>query len=124
MNPSTLRRKILVLLLGSALVASTAVAADLRSPAFPRPLQLLSQGTSSLLGRLVSLLGNVWEKEGCSIDPYGLNGKNGCGLDPYGLSGNGQLQGEAGCSIDPYGLCVNGQSTGEAGGSADPYGGR
>lgn len=114
MNPSTLRRKILALLLGSALVASTAVAADLRSPAFQRPLQLLSQGTSSLLERLARLLGNVWEKEGCSIDPYGL-------------SGNGQGNSKNGCSIDPYGLCVSGQSThnsqaAENGGSLDPYG--
>jgi hypothetical protein len=126
MSPSTFRRKILVLLLGTALVASAAEAADLESPGFPRPLQLLSQGTQGLLDRLASLLSTFWEKEGGSLDPYGVPGngqaqeKNGCTIDPYGAPGNGQ---EAGCSLDPYGLCVNGQSgAGENGGSLDPYG--
>jgi hypothetical protein len=134
MSPSTFRRKILVLVLGAALVATAAAAADLESPALPRPLQLLSQGTQGLLERLASLLGSFWAKEGGSIDPYGAPGngqapamsqdgrneKTGPGLDPYGVPGNGQ---ENGCSLDPYGLCVNGQSgAGESGGSIDPYG--
>ena len=104
MNSSTWRRKIIVLLLGSALVATATAAADLRSPAFRPPL-LPSQGTPGLLECVAAFLGIFWEKEGGSIDP------------------NGQATGagEEGGSLDPYG-----QSTGagEEGGSLDPNGGR
>lgn len=105
MSPSTFRRKIIVLLLGTALVASATAAADLRSPAYPRPLQFLSQGTPGLLERVAALLGIVWEKEGATIDPYGQS----------------TSAGDNGGSADPYG-----QSTGasENGGSPDPNGGR
>jgi hypothetical protein len=142
MSSSTRWRKIVVLLLGAAFVASAAAAADLRKPAVPGPVEIFSQAAQTLLGRLAGLVSSLWDKEGAGADPYGVpgNGKAGAGLDPYGNPGNqkagpgmdpygARSSDKEGSSLDPYGLCVNGQCSGgpqqvpsPEGPGLDPYG--
>ena len=62
------------------------------------------------------VLAQVWEKEGCRIDPDGLcvpeapvNTKAGCLIDPNGRClPPVPATTEAGCYIDPFGRCASG----------------
>jgi hypothetical protein len=62
---------------------------------------------------LWSLLERVWEKEGCSIDPYGqcatepVTPKIGCSIDPFGRClPEPMIAPKAGCRLDPNGQCL------------------
>ncbi len=93
MSSSILRRLIVVLAL-CAFLGSPAT-----SLAGPRSAARFSEDrtvSASLLSRLWNAVVRAWEKEGCSIDPYGR-----CLTDT-------QDSADAGCSIDPYGRCLPG----------------
>lgn len=87
------------------------------------PHRAMSVRAESWLGELSplvwlrSLLERVWEKEGCSINPFGrcvtepvVTPKNGCLIDPNGRClPASTTPTDNGCSIDPYGRCLGGQ---------------
>lgn len=79
------------------------------------PLRGAGRVTASL-DWLWRALAQVWEKEGCSLDPFGrcapeapVNTKEGCFIDPFGrcLTPSPTTT-EAGCYIDPFGRCASG----------------
>lgn len=101
MSSSSLRCKVIVLLLCALLTASGAFAA-------PVPLEILN--------RAWGLFTSLWSKTGCSIDPNGHYApepqKTGCHIDPNGGCVAGAVpwsaapeQAETGCGIDPSGHC-------------------
>ena len=86
-----LSRRVLTLLLVTALAATTALA---QSPteAF-QPLRPALSDSGDLFAHLWSLLARPWTKNGCELDPDGrcltkgsraAAGDNGCELDPSG----------------------------------------
>jgi hypothetical protein len=109
MSSSILRRLIVVLALG-AFLGSPAI-----SLAGPHSTARFSEERAAdlpLLSRLWNAVVRAWEKEGCSIDPYGRCVKNiqesaeaGCSIDPYGRC---LQKSDNGCSIDPFGRCIPG----------------
>ena len=100
MSSSILRRLIVVLALCAFLGAPATSLAGPRSVA----ARFSEDRTVNvpLLSRLWNAVVSVWEKEGCSIDPYGRCApKSQATPDSQNLS-------DAGCSIDPYGRCLPG----------------
>jgi len=104
-------RRILTLLLVTALAATTALA---QSPtgAF-QPLRPALSDSGDLFARLWSLLARPWTKNGCEVDPNGrcltkgsrpVAGDNGCELDPSGVRCPATTKN--GCSVDPSGRCL------------------
>ena len=104
-------RRILTLLLVTALAATTALA---QSPtAAFQPLRPALSDSGDLFGRLLSLLGRPWTKNGCEFDPSGrcltkgsrpVTLDNGCEFDPNG--GRCPATTKNGCGIDPSGRCL------------------
>jgi hypothetical protein len=92
MSSSILRRLIVVLALCAFLGAPATSLAGPRSAARFSEDRTVS---ASLLSRLWNAVVRAWEKEGCTIDPYGR-----C-LDSLEKADNG-------CSVDPYGRCIGG----------------
>lgn len=87
------------------------------------PLALEASPRAGAAGRAAAsfdwlwrVLAQVWEKAGCSLDPFGLcmpeapaNPKAGCLIDPNGRClPPVPAPTEAGCSIDPFGRCASG----------------
>jgi hypothetical protein len=115
MSEPIVRRLIAVLAL-SALLGSPAT-----SLAGPRPAARHSRTRAAAqapLSWLWNALVSVWEKEGCSADPYGRcvtvsqpTTDAGCLIDPNGrcITITPQKKADAGCSADPYGRCLPGQ---------------
>lgn len=78
----------------------------------------LAYAAPNALTRLWSLLIEIWQGNGCIIDPYGgcstgqgtSNTDNGCILDPHGACSTAQSTSatDNGCGIDPYGGCTPG----------------
>jgi hypothetical protein len=110
-----------------ALALLTAGAAS-ALPLGPRPLSA-QDGSSSFaavwdwLSSLAGGLGTLWEQEGSSMDPNGLN-KAGSQMDPDGLNAAG-CPGDAGSQMDPDGASGRCSATGtslEAGSQMDPDG--
>jgi hypothetical protein len=97
MSSLALRRKFLVLLLATALVAPWASAAG----AEPRTARKAdSPASHDLLARAWSLLTSLWSDEGCNIDPSGR-------CVPAAVQGaQPKLDADTGCAIDPNGLCI------------------
>ena len=90
-------RRLIVVLALSALFGSPATSLA----AAPRPAARHSRAQTTAknpLSRLWNSLVRVWEKEGCSADPYGR-----CTPITPPQTAN------AGCSADPYGHCLPGQ---------------
>jgi hypothetical protein len=90
-----------------------------------------------LFARVWSFLSSAWKKNGCELDPNGLQESipgapvatdNGCELDPNGrcLAGkSAPLPSDNGCHIDPDGRCLSVQSVplpAESGCHIDPNG--
>jgi hypothetical protein len=106
-----LSRRVLTLLLVTTLAATTALA---QSPtAAFQPLRPALSDSGDLFGRLLSLLGRPWTKNGCEVDPSGrcltkgsrpVAGDNGCEVDPSG--GRCPATTKNGCELDPNGRCV------------------
>ena len=92
MSHNTFRRLSIVLALSAFLGTPLA---SLAAPhrAMPGRAEIRLNELSPLTW-LWSLLERAWEKEGCSIDPYGR-----CLPEPVTAPKNG-------CSIDPYGRCL------------------
>jgi hypothetical protein len=109
MSSSILRRLIIVLTLG-AFLGSPAI-----SLAGPHSTARFSEERTAdlpLLSRLWNAVVRAWEKEGCTIDPYGRcvnvpldSGDAGCMIDPNGRC---LQKSDNGCSIDPFGRCIPG----------------
>jgi hypothetical protein len=106
-----LSRRVLTLLLVTALAATTALAQP-PTGAF-QPLRPALSDSGDLIARLWSLLGRPWTKNGCGLDPSGrcltkgsspVAGDNGCGIDPSG--GRCPATTKNGCSVDPNGRCL------------------
>jgi len=96
MNSPSLRRKVVLFLLLTTLVAAPWAAAGPRWESPPTGKLAFSQ-VLELLSRAWTRLMDVRTKEGCGIDP---NGEEGCGIDPDGFS---PVQADSGCGIDPDG---------------------
>jgi hypothetical protein len=111
MSSSILRRLIVVLALCAFLGAPATSLAGPRSSARFSEDRTVS---ASLLSRLWNAVVSAWEKEGCTIDPYGrcapksqTTTDNGCTIDPFGRClTDTQDSADAGCSADPYGRCL------------------
>jgi hypothetical protein len=112
MNRPSLRRTLFLLLLTATLVTQGAGAADL-GPATSSHQAGASLAPLNFLDQIWSLLTGFWNKEGCILDPSGLqsmggtgSGEAGCILDPSGLCAAATpVQGEEGCILDPNGRC-------------------
>jgi hypothetical protein len=92
-----------------ALVLVALLGAPLTSSAAPRRAGLLGERSvsSGLFTWLWELLGGVWAKEGCMIDPFGRYSENGCLIDPNGSPATSLEQTpKNGCRIDPDGVTV------------------
>jgi len=99
MSSSILRRLILVLALCAFLgVPATSLARPYAAARFSEDRTV----SASLLSRLWNAVVSVWEKEGCSIDPYGR-----C-MPKSQTTPDSQNSADAGCSIDPFGRCTTG----------------
>jgi hypothetical protein len=105
---SSLRRKIVPLILAVTLTASWA-GARAGHPQAPTAVSLLER-----LGRAWSLLASAWGKTGCHIDPSGgcanaVETDEGCNIDPNGLcakaADSSPRRTDTGCNIDPDGRC-------------------
>jgi hypothetical protein len=98
-----------VLVLGLALGASQASAAQVQREPIPRGLK--PDTHSIILERLGSLLMSLWSKAGCKIDPLGncvastTSTDTGCGIDPLGRCAASTPTGDTGCTIDRWGGC-------------------
>jgi hypothetical protein len=106
-----LSRRVLTLLLVTAL-AATAALAQPTTGAF-HPLRPALSDSGDLFARLWSLLAQPWRKNGCSVDPNGrclpkgsraVTLDNGCDVDPNG--GRCPATTKNGCGIDPDGRCL------------------
>lgn len=108
MTPSS--RKALVVLV-ALLLATTAVSAEPRSGARPRPARTGAWSPMESFSGFWSVLASFWTKNGCQVDPDGrcLPTKNGGQADPNGLCLSGQCPTmilDNGCSADPNGSCA------------------
>lgn len=121
MQTVTLRRTLLVLALGTALLLPGSAMA---APGQPSPSAAGASGPSLLQG-LWGWLAALWDEAGALIDPFG--NREGAEIDPYG-DRLVPLWGEEGAEIDPFG---NHSSTPasppatdqqEAGAEIDPFG--
>jgi hypothetical protein len=106
MSIASLRRVVALSLLGLILAAPGAWAAEARMPDQPWQAARLAEAARGFLGLFWGTLTSVWEKNGATIDPNGVNGPgnglagdNGATIDP---SGDG-LIGNEGATIDPNG---------------------
>ncbi|HKI03232.1 MAG TPA: hypothetical protein VKK31_14740 [Thermoanaerobaculia bacterium] len=94
MSTSSLRRKVLVLLLlASVLAAPGAFAGPRRPVKSPEPVP------RALVSRAWSFLASLWSKTGCNIDPDGR-----C-IGDAGKLPLPQDHADTGCQIDPNGRC-------------------
>ena len=93
MSSSILRRLIVVLALGALLGSpATSLAKPYAAARFSEDRMV----SVPLLSRLWNAVVSVWEKAGCSIDPFGR------------CVPNSQTTTDNGCSIDPFGRCTTG----------------
>jgi hypothetical protein len=99
------------------LAAALPLAGAQQSATSPRPAATLEAAPAGLWTFVWRAVHSLWNKGGCSIDPYGrcLPGApqqidGGCRLDPYGrcMPGSTTPQLDGGCSADPYGICLHG----------------
>ena len=106
MTPSS--RKALVVLV-ALFLATTAVSAEPRPGARPRPARTVAFSPVESFSGFWSVLASFWTKNGCSVDPSGscLPTKNGCSVDPDGRC----LPIKNGCSLDPNGRCLPAATT-------------
>jgi hypothetical protein len=97
-SPSLRRSTALALFLTLVLAASGPLAGkQQRAGDSPRPTVSHSQAVhDSLWSSFWSFVTGLWNKAGCSLDPYGL-----CRPEPSDPVSDG----DAGCSLDPYGHC-------------------
>jgi hypothetical protein len=111
MQTVTLRRTVLALVLGAALLAPGVAFA---APAAPEPVAARPGLFQGLWGWLTAF----WSGAGAEIDPFG---------NPGGVVA---VWGEAGADIDPFGSRSAGAAPsagtdhGDAGSAIDPFGGR
>jgi hypothetical protein len=109
MSGKTLRRKIAVLAV-LALLAVSWAEAGVRG-GFPSHAAAPAVSWSLLLERLWILLTGNLAKNGCSLDPNGVNcphsqsPENGCTIDPNGACVPATPTADNGCSLDPSGQC-------------------
>lgn len=110
-----LTRMVLVLLL-SSIFAATVVQAQAPSTSI-RPRHITESAPFEIFDRLLKLLAQPWNKNGCEADPNGrcLKAKNGCELDPNGRC----VAAKNGCQVDPDGRCLAAKN----GCQVDPSGG-
>ena len=105
MSSKSLSRKITLLLLGVTLATPWAEAARPRVTS-TQPEKVFVYQSIELLGQAWMVLTQLWDKEGCQIDPNGrcittpMSGPTntadeGCRIDPSGS--------DEGCHIDPNG---------------------
>ncbi len=91
-------------------LATTAVSAEARSGARPRPARTVAANSMESFSGFWSVLASFWTKNGCSVDPDGrcLPTKNGCSADPSGrcLPAATTTTLDNGCSADPNGSCA------------------
>lgn len=101
----SLRKVLVILLLGFTAGASSAATSRLGSEAPPRELKGTASSTFGFLHPLWGFFTSFWIKAGCGIDPLGgCAGGNGFSLGaPQGEDTN------EGCRIDPLGGCGSGQ---------------
>jgi|SRR6202035_1873807 len=99
MSVSSLRRTLIVLLLGSFLGAPWAAAVERRPAPTPRGQAASSAAKPSVPARLWGFLVSLWSDEGCGLDPSGSCKGS---LIPT------QIHSDAGCGIDPDGSCKGG----------------
>ena len=119
MPSPSLRRKIVVLLLGAVLTVSWSLAAAPRH-VVPSHAVVASPAPAPFLGRLWTFLTSVWGTEGCRIDPDGRcvaspspglakPAETGCRIDPDGClttrTASPVSPAEEGCHLDPDGRC-------------------
>jgi hypothetical protein len=90
-------RAIIVFVLAAVILSAPLASAAPIRPAKPRVER-------SLLSSIGDLLAVVWQKAGCSVDPWGT--KAGARMDPLGDPQPENL--DAGCGIDPLGGCRSG----------------
>ena len=96
MSTSSMRRKVLVLLLLSAVLAAPGAFAGHR-PQKPRAVNRAEPAPLALVSRAWTLLTSLWSKTGCQIDPSGR-----CASDPVQQP---LPTADIGCNIDPNGGC-------------------
>jgi len=96
MSTSSMRRKVLVLLLLSAVLAAPGAFAGHR-PQKPRAVNRAEPVSLALVSRAWTLLTSLWSKTGCQIDPSGS-----CVSGP---TQQPRPTTDAGCNIDPNGGC-------------------
>jgi len=96
MSTSSMRRKVLALLLLSAVLAAPGAFAGHRLQR-PRPVDRAELVPLALVSRAWTLLTSLWSKTGCHIDPNGS-----CVSDPVQQP---LPTADIGCNIDPNGGC-------------------
>lgn len=92
------RRKLVLLLLGSALAFPWAAVASPQADSPPRR-EANAAAVSDLLGSLWGLFLSAWDDRGCDIDPNSAC-TSGPAADPAPT-----LESDRGCHIDPSGAC-------------------
>ena len=98
MSSSILRRLIVVLALCAFLgIPATSLAGPHSAARFSEDRTV----SASLLSRVWDAMVSVWEKEGCTIDPYGR-------CAPKSQATTDDQKSDAGCMIDPNGRCALG----------------
>lgn len=101
MLTASFRRKILLLLLVTALTTPWTVSAAGPQAESPRSVHAVEE-TSPIFERIWSFVAKI----GCHLDPWGRctpQTKAGCHLDPWGRC---TPQAKEGCHLDPWGRCT------------------
>jgi hypothetical protein len=104
--------RVVALLPVLALLPGSVGAEPLHRAGKPKPVGSFA---AAPLPSLWSWLVNLWEKNGCAIDPHGRclpgaapvqpdGADNGCGIDPWGHCQVAPAKN--GCMIDPHGRCL------------------
>ena len=103
MLSTSLRRTLVLVILGLILAGPWASALEARAPSPPGQVVSLGEATRGFLGLLWSTLTGAWQEEGATLDPSGVKrgnglvGDSGATLDPSGLAGDN------GATLDPNG---------------------
>lgn len=97
MSIASLRRALVLSILGLVLTVSTASAAGPRAVSRPGHAPGLAETARGVLGLLWATLTSAWGENGATLDPSGIHAGNpgGCGTD---------LAADNGATIDPNGL--------------------
>jgi hypothetical protein len=98
MSSTSLRRKVVVLLLLTAVLTAPGAFAGHRLDK-PRPAHSAELAPLALVSRAWSFLTSLWSKTGCHIDPNGACVNSPAPLPPP------TDQSDIGCNIDPFGRC-------------------